>query len=160
VEQLVLAASGAVDARGAGLLGDLASAREAGLAPELWFRLLFQWLFRPGFFADPRRVTDSARLAAAYPYPQPTTAFRAQLAAAVEGAPFDGHRITAPTLILCGALDLLIAPAASRASFADLTGVRWCELADAAHSLHWDQPAAFAAAVTEFLTVGRAAFRR
>ena len=160
VDQLVLAASGAIDARGAGLLGDLATAREAGLPADLWFRLLFQWLFRPDFFADPRRVADAARLAAAYPYPQPAAAFRAQLAAAVAGAPRGGDRIMAPTLVLCGALDLLLVPAASRASFADLNGVHCSELADAAHSLHWDQPAAFVAAVTEFLTAGRAAFRR
>ncbi len=70
VRTLVLAASGAVDARAALLLGDLAAAREAGVPAELWFRMLFQWLFRPGFFADPRRVADAARLAAAYPYPQ------------------------------------------------------------------------------------------
>lgn len=160
VDQLVLAASGAIDARGAGLFADLAEAREAGLPAELWFRLLFQWLFRPGFFGDPRRVAVAASLAAAYPYPQPTSAFRAQIAAGVGGAPREGAAITAPTLVLCGAQDLLIAPAASRASFADVSGARWCELADAGHSLHWDQPAAFSAAVIEFLAAGSAAFRR
>lgn len=160
VDRLVLAASGAIDARGAGLLGDLATAREAGLAPQLWFRLLFQWLFRPGFFAEPRRVADAARLAAAYPYPQPEGAFRAQLDAAVDGAPQGGANIAAPTLVLCGALDLLVSKASSRASFADIPDLEWQELGDAAHSLHWDQPAAFAAAVSAFLTASRAASRR
>ena len=154
VHALVLAASGIVDARAAGLLGDLAAAREAGLPAELWFRMLFQWLFRPAFFADPRRVADAARLATAYPYPQSSAAFRAQLAAAVGGAPRGGSGIVARTLILSGKLDRLIDPAASRASYADVPGVKSLDLNDAAHSLHWDQPEAFVAAVCQFLGAG------
>jgi pimeloyl-ACP methyl ester carboxylesterase len=151
VHALVLAASGLVDARAEGLLADLASAREAGVPAHLWFRLLFHWLFRPAFFSDPRRVADAAKLAAAYPYPQSTAAFRAQLAAAVAGAPRDGAAVTARTLVLSGRLDRLIDPAASRASFADIPGLTSLELEDAAHSLHWDQPEAFVAAVAAFL---------
>ncbi len=159
VTALVLAASGAIDARGAGLLNDLAAAREAGVPAALWFRMLFQWLFRPAFFADPRRVADAARLAAAYPYPQSTAAFRAQLAAAIDGAPRDSGTIAARTLILCGSLDQLIDPAVSRASYAQVPGALSLNLEDAAHSLHWDQPAAFTEAVLAFLAAGGEAAR-
>jgi pimeloyl-ACP methyl ester carboxylesterase len=157
VSALVVAASGAVDARTAGLLGDLAGARENGLAPELWFRMLFQWLFKPDFFADPRRVADAASLAAGYPYPQTPAAFRAQLAAATAAPPRHGASVLAPTLVLCGRLDRLIDPSSSRASYADIPGVRALDIDDAAHSLHWDQPAAFVAAVDGFLTASRPA---
>jgi pimeloyl-ACP methyl ester carboxylesterase len=154
VHALVLAASGAVDGRAGGLLSDLASARESGVRADLWFRMLFHWLFRPAFFADPRRVADAASLAAAYPYPQSIAAFRAQLSAAVAGAPRDGAAVRARTLVLSGRLDRLIDPAASRASYADIPGMTSIEIDDAAHSLHWDQPEAFVAAITRFLARG------
>jgi pimeloyl-ACP methyl ester carboxylesterase len=85
------------------------------------------------------------------PYPQAPAAFRAQLAAAVDAPPRGGAGIMARTLVLCGRCDRLIAPAASRDSFADVPGVASLELEDAAHSLHWDQPAAFVAAIDRFL---------
>jgi len=56
-----------------------------------------------------------------------------------------------PTLVLSGRLDRLIDPVASRASFADVPGATSVELEDAGHSLHWDQPEAFVAAVGAFL---------
>lgn len=159
VERLVLAASGAISPRLDALLADLAAAREAGLPLELWFRLLFQWLFRPGLLADPAAVAVAARLAAAYPYLQSDAAFRAQLAAARGANRASGAGITAPTLVLCGADDLMIAPAASVASFRDVPQLAAVTLADAAHSLHWDQPEAFVRAVCAFLTAGTAPSR-
>jgi pimeloyl-ACP methyl ester carboxylesterase len=152
ISALVLAGSGRLDARAAGLLRDLGARREAGVEGAQWFRMLFAWLFAPAFFADERAVEEAARLAAAYPYFPSPAAWTAQLAAAVESPPRGGEAVTAPALLLSGRLDRLIDEAASRESFRAVRGLRTEILEDAAHSLHWDQPAAFVDAVRRFLT--------
>lgn len=153
VRRLVLAASCAAPApRTQALMLEMASAREAGMDKEQWFRLLFPWLFAPAFFQDPTAIRDAAQLSTAYPFAQSDAGFRAQLGA------LHGHdalalcpQVQAQTLILCGAEDVLFTPAQSRASFAAITDQQVVVLPDAAHSLHWDRSEAFNATVAGFL---------
>lgn len=152
VAALVLAGSGRLEGHAAELLADLGARRAAGAEGPSWFRMLFEWLFAPAFFADERAVEEAARLAAAYPYFPSPAAWSAQLAAAIASPPRGGEAITAPTLLLSGRLDRLIEPAASFESFRTIPGLRTRILEDAAHSLHWDQAAAFVDAVQGFLT--------
>ncbi len=156
VDRLVLAGTGALAPRGAAVLTDLAAARDAGLPKELWFRLLFPWLYGSAFFADPAAVDEAARLAAGYPYLQSDEAYRAQFAAVrgYRGRSQALARVRAAALVLCGADDLLIPPAGSERSFAALASGTVRVLPGAAHSMHWDAPAAFVAAVEEFLDAG------
>lgn len=153
VDRLVLAGTGAVSPRTATVMGDLAAAREAGVPQELWFRLLFPWLFQPAFFAHPAVVAEAARLSANYPFPQSDDAFRAQFEAS---SAYAGHadaaaRVRARTLLLCGALDLLMTPDDSERTFAGIADRRTVTLPNAAHSLHWDAPEAFVREVVAFL---------
>jgi pimeloyl-ACP methyl ester carboxylesterase len=153
VERLVLAGTGAVTARTATVMGDLAAARETGMPQELWFRLLFPWLFRPKFFEYPETVAEAARLSAAYPYPQSDAAFRAQYEASrayrrhVEAA----AAVRAPTLVLNAALDLLMTPADADRTFSGIAQRRSAVIDGAAHSMHWDRPEDFVREVVAFL---------
>jgi pimeloyl-ACP methyl ester carboxylesterase len=153
VERLVLAGTGAATARTATVMGDLAAARETGMPPELWFRLLFPWLFRPGFFEYPETVAEAARLSAAYPYPQSDAAFRAQFEAsrAYRGHAAAAAAVRAPTLVLNASLDLLMTPADADRTFAAIPQRRSAVLEGAAHSMHWDKPREFVREVLAFL---------
>ena len=59
--------------------------------------------------------------------------------------------IAAPTLVLCGAEDRVTPPALSDALAALIPGARWATIADAGHLPNLEQPAAFDAAVEDFL---------
>jgi pimeloyl-ACP methyl ester carboxylesterase len=156
VDRLVLAGTGAVTARTATVMGDLAAARETGMPPELWFRLLFPWLFRPGFFEYPETVAEAARLSAAYPYPQSDAAFRAQYEAsrAYRGHAAAAGAVRAPTLVLNAALDLLMTAEDAERTFAAIARRRSAVIAGAGHSMHWDRPDDFVREVVAFLQDG------
>ncbi len=153
VGRLVLAGTSvAPSPRNKALFADMLALRLSGGDRELWWRLFFHWLFRPGFFASDAAVTEAAKLAISYPYAQSDADFAAQLAAASSRRAVAGfERIAADTLILCGAHDLLFRPEESVEGFAPLANARSVILPDAAHSLHWDDPAGFSAAVLGFL---------
>jgi pimeloyl-ACP methyl ester carboxylesterase len=153
VDRLVLAGTGEVSARTATVMGDLATAREAGMPQEMWFRLLFPWLFRPTFFEHSATVAEAARLSAAYPYPQSDAAFRAQFEAsrAYRGHARAAAAVRAPTLVLNAALDLLMAPGDAERTFADIAQRRSAVVQGAGHSMHWDRPDDFVRKVVAFL---------
>jgi pimeloyl-ACP methyl ester carboxylesterase len=157
VERLVLAgASFAQSGRNRALLSDMAAMRAAGAPQELWFRMLFYWLFADRFFEDEAAIAEAARLSVAYPYPQSDAAFAAQVAAAGDFSPSpeDLQSLEAPVLALLGEADLLFPPTQARASFAAIQRLEVVELPGAGHSLHWDDPAGFVAAATRFLARG------
>jgi pimeloyl-ACP methyl ester carboxylesterase len=149
----VLAGTGAATARTATVMGDLAAARETGMPPELWFRLLFPWLFRPAFFEYPETVAEAARLSATYPYPQSDAAFRAQFEAsrAYRGHATAAAAVRATTLVLNASLDLLMTAADADRMFAAIPRCRSVVLEGAAHSMHWDKPREFVREVRAFL---------
>ena len=153
VDHLVLAATGAkLSMRNRILFNDLSALRQGGVDPLLWYKILFQWLFRPAFFADERAVNGAAEQALAYAYAQSGDNFARQLAAAQKV----DHReqlgqIAAPTLVMAAEDDLLFSPAAVRALSQAIAGARFALVKNAAHSLHWDNPHGFCAVVREFL---------
>lgn len=153
VGRLVLAgSSSAPSPRNKALFADMLALRLSGADRELWWRLFFHWLFRPAFFQDDAAVREAARLAIAYPHAQSDADFATQLAAASSRRSLSGiEAIRAETLILCGGRDLLFRPEESIASLSVIPGARPAILPEAAHSLHWDDPAGFAAAVLDFL---------
>jgi pimeloyl-ACP methyl ester carboxylesterase len=131
------------------LFADLALLYGAsGVPAEAWFRLLFHFLFTPAFFADREAVLAASRAAAAYAAVQPPEAFRAQVAALGDFAdPVDPARIACPLLAVSGAWDVLCPPEAVRERFA---GHEIAIIPDAAHSVHWERPAAVLAAILAF----------
>jgi pimeloyl-ACP methyl ester carboxylesterase len=59
--------------------------------------------------------------------------------------------IKAPTLVLAGGADLIAPPGLMRVWQAHLPGSEFVSIPDAGHAVAWEQPAAFNAAVLEFL---------
>jgi 3-oxoadipate enol-lactonase / 4-carboxymuconolactone decarboxylase len=66
----------------------------------------------------------------------------------------DLGRIEAPTLIVSGALDPVVAPASAAQTMSAVAGASLCVLSGAAHLASYEQPDAFNAAVLDHLTGG------
>lgn len=150
VGRVVTLGTAGLDAKARALLDDMARLGFV-IPPEDWFRLLYQWLFSAPFFADAANVAAAATASAAYPYRQSPGDFARQVAAIARGAAVNLATVTQPVLALAAADDLLAPPAAVRALHASIGNVRHELLTGAAHSMHWEQPAAVARVVVDFL---------
>lgn len=138
------------------LIRDMAALRQnmaaANQPEELWFRLLFQWLFAPAFFNDDRAVKAAAQLSVAMPNAQSADNFSAQVDAIISTDLTDMlPLIKSDTLLLKGSLDRFASGAEPGAAFDTIKDTTSITLENAGHSLHWDQPQAFANAVISFL---------
>lgn len=152
IAKLVAAATTAnPEPKSAALMHDMALLYESGIPAEDWFRLLFHWLFAPPFFDKPQNVEQASQMAAAYEYCQSPVDFRRQVDAAATLQPIDVSTVKNKTLLLLAENDMMITPSVSRSSFAAAPNIRNVLIRGAGHSLHWDQPGAFAAAIDEFL---------
>ncbi len=153
VDRLVLAATGAVmSMRNRILFNDLNALRQNGINMLLWYKMLFQWLFRPAFFEDERAVNGAAEQALAYVHAQSHDDFSRQLAAAMAvDHRNDLDQISAPTLVLAPRLDLLFGMKDAQGLGAAIAEARVQVIENAAHSLHWDNPQAFCDALRAFL---------
>src|SRR3712207_3046940 len=70
VRRLVVMRSGAApQAKELAVLADMAELYPR-VVPELWFRLLYQLLFAPPFFADPANMAAAAEASTAFPHRQ------------------------------------------------------------------------------------------
>ncbi len=154
VDRLVLAASCAMrPARAISIVDTIVALREAGAPDELWLRSFFHWLFHPAFFENKNAVDAAIALAIAYPHAQSTEDMRRQVdAIRAYDASALPSRIDAKTLILTGAQDLMFSPGDVAESFKEAKAAEFLTLANAAHSLHWDQPAQFVHNVGAFLS--------
>lgn len=157
VDRLVLAGTGSTfSARNNALFSDAVETLERGADPVLWFRNFFYWLFTPAFFEQPGMLDAAVNYALTYPWPQETVSFRNQVEAV---RAFDGTAdlsgITAPTLVLAGAEDILFTPAENR-EFARRIPDATLEIVEgAAHSIHMERGSEFVRATIEFLTSRR-----
>ena len=133
------------------LFGDLARIYETeGVPVTLWFRLLFPWLFARRFFANLAAIEAAAEMARDYPYRQSAAAFRGQVAALADFMePPDLAAISCPVLALHADRDLLVQPK-DLAGFEPIPNLTTATVADAGHSIHWDQPDAFMEQITRF----------
>ena len=157
VDHLVLAATAARNSsRNDLLFRAWATAMASGQDPALWLLNLLLWILSPRFFADPAAVSAAIDYGLAYPYPQSTAAFTAQVEAL---GSFDGTsalpRLPPRTLVLAGADDLLFPMAACRELQAAIPGATMAVIEGTAHAIALEQPAAFAAAVLGFIDRGR-----
>jgi pimeloyl-ACP methyl ester carboxylesterase len=130
----------------------LMAIRAAPGGEALWLRALYPWAFRPAFFEDPANIEVALGAALNYPHAQGLDAMALQVAALKgyqrETALAD---LALPVQVIYGEHDLMIPEAPARAAFAAIPGVEQRTIADAGHSLHWDQPQAVLAALTGFL---------
>lgn len=157
VKRLVLAAGATQVGPNMGqLLRDLSTLRTQidahGDPLDLWYRLLFQWLFAPNFFDDERTVTAAAQLSVAMPDGQSALDFAAQvtmlLSLNLDDRP---AKIDCPTLLINGAVDRFFAGVTQKNRLLYIKHHHAQAIDNAGHSLHWDQPDAFCDAVIQFL---------
>ena len=156
VDRLVLSATGAKSSRRNVLLfSDLARRLEEGEDPALWFRSLFYWIYTPALFERERALAGALEFALNYPLKQSPAFFRAQVEAIAE---YDGRedaaKIFGPVLVLAGEKDILFPPEESRDFASRISGAKFKILEGAAHSMHAENPRAFASPVVEFFTEG------
>lgn len=155
VDRLVLSATGAKSSRRNVLLFSDLARRLEDEDPAQWFRSLFYWIYTPALFERERALAGALDFALNYPWKQSPTFFRAQVEAI---AGFDGKgdlaKISVPVLVLAGEKDLLFPLQECREFAALIPGAKFKILGGAAHSMHAENPRAFAVPVVEFLTEG------
>jgi pimeloyl-ACP methyl ester carboxylesterase len=150
VRRLATLCSGTISAATRVLFRDMARLYFT-TAPEDWFRLLYQWLFSGRFFADEAGVAAAAATSADYAYRQSPGDFARQVAAIERGGSVDLGRVRCPVLAVAAELDLLAPAKAVMALHAKVPDVLHARIAEAAHSVHWEQPETVAKAVIGFL---------
>ncbi len=153
VRKLIVAASPPkANAHSRAVIESLTALREDGAPDEHWFRNFFCWIFARSFFDDPRAVDAAIAIAMRYPYKQSAVDMRRQCDS-LKGADLTARlgAIAADTLALAGEHDLVYPLADVQKAYGNLPNIRCETIADAAHSLHWDQPEAFISAVLRFV---------
>ncbi len=134
-------------------------ARVAGTAGmAVMMEMQAPWIFSPAFYAAaPERVAEL--VAGAAQSTQPAAAFAAQMAALNQHDCADRiGAITAPTLVLAAADDIIIRPALSRQLFDGLAdGVGTWAVVPGGHAAFWEDPAPWNRAVIEFVRAQGAA---
>jgi 3-oxoadipate enol-lactonase len=131
-------------------------AQAAGMA--VMMEMQAPWIFSPAFYAaDPGRVAEL--IEAAQGSTQPAAAFAAQMAA-LNDHDCAGRigAITAPTLVLAAADDIIIRPELSRELFEALAdGVGTWAVVPGGHAAFWENPGPWNAEVIEFVRAHSAA---
>jgi len=113
-----------------------------------WLRVLYPWLFAPGFFETQNAVEAAIFAAQAYPHGQSAEAMAAQVAAFAAFSPLSLPHVGAvPARALFASHDLIVPRAAAEARKRALGVGEVIEIANAGHSLHWDQPEAMVTAL-------------
>ena len=152
VKRLVTLTSGGTSPSKTVLLKDMA--RLGFIVPaQDWFRLLYQWLFSDGFFADETNVAAAAAASAAYAHRQSPGDFARQVAALATVGPLARERIACPVLAVSAERDLLAPPAAVDALHGGIGRLERREVPGVAHSIHWEAPQAVGAMIRGFLVM-------
>lgn len=130
----------------------LLAIRAAPQGEENWLRALYPWAFRPDFFKNPANVETALAAALAYPHAQSLDAMRLQMQM------LDNHKpsvhltsLDLPAQVILAEHDLMIPEIPAREAWKMIPGVEQHTLADAGHSLHWDNPEGLIALVEPFL---------
>lgn len=153
VDHLVLAATNArLSKRNRVLFNDLDTLRQTSVDKVLWYKMLFQWLFKPTFFDDEKKVEDAAKLACAYRFAQSDLNFSRQLQAAYAVDFRDSLKdISAQTLVLLAQMDVLFPIDEAKSALKNIPNSTIHIIENTAHSIHWDNPEAFSEALIDFL---------
>lgn len=122
-----------------------------------WFRLLFQFLFSPGLFEREATLEAATIGATSYAHKQSADAFALQAAALASFLEPPGlERVRCPVLALAGEADLMTTPTSVAAAHAGDARVSVATVADAAHALHWENPAGVLERLVPFLAADAA----
>jgi 3-oxoadipate enol-lactonase len=125
---------------------------ERGTAPDQLAMLLLPWFLTPAFMAQPDHVEAAIAEWAADPYPAPAHGVAAQAAACLS---HDTHsrlgQISAPTLVLVGAEDIVTPVACAQELAGGIPGAHLHVLERGGHTPDVEYPAAVAEAMLAFL---------
>ncbi len=150
IRRVVTLGAGTVEPHTARLFADLALIYPQ-VEPQLYFRLLYQWLFSPEFFADPANVAAAATASTDYPFRQTPEDFARQVELLGSRGDFDPSAIRCPVLAITGERDLLAPPAAMVALHRGIFDLTRRLLPHAAHATHWEAPDEVARLINQFL---------
>ncbi len=123
----------------------------ARIEPQLWFRLLFQWLFSSPVTFEEGALAGMADAAARYPYRQSARDFAVQVEAIDRMRPAVLPAIKCPVLAIAAEKDLLMLPRAVTDGHRGVPDLRTALIANAGHSVHWEAPEAVATELLRFL---------
>ena len=153
VSKLILAGTSAFNSeRNNALFHDWASYLRSDMDSELWFRNIFYWIFSRRFFENQEALNEAVRFAVEYPYPQSYRAFEKQVAAVREfNCEKSLQNIRVKTLLIYGKDDLLFPAEESIGVLQAIPGTSVSVIEGAAHSIHMENPKAFAVSVSHFM---------
>lgn len=118
-----------------------------------WLRNLFPWLMSPSFFADPNQLENAINASINYDHAQSAKAMENQIAALTGFQNRDPKTpLPCPTQAILGVNDLLFPEPDARENLSLIPEISIHTLPNAAHSIHWEQPAAVANTLLSFTT--------
>jgi pimeloyl-ACP methyl ester carboxylesterase len=150
LESTAAASSGRNNALFAALADTL---KREGYTESFW-RAMFCWLLSPALYDQkPDDVEMCIKAARGYPHLPTAENFGRMTGLITKHDARDRlRRIQAPCLVLCGGRDPLVSVEESRALADGIPDARFVCVKDAGHTVHLEQPEAFARAVDSFLS--------
>ncbi len=134
------------------LFKNLADDLSNGIDPKVWFTRVFELIFTKKLLSDNSVVDEMLDYSIEYPYPQSVVSFANQVEAIREfDCSGDLKNIKAPTLLVCGAEDVLFTPEESIGMLSGIAGICSVVIEGAAHSVHLEKSDEFVKCVIEFL---------
>ncbi len=127
--------------RSLAVFDSLLAIRQTPDGETLWLKALYPWVFAPAFFETPDSTEIAIQAALKYPHAQTAQAMAHQIDILRDFAlktPLES--ITCPTQILYAQDDALIPPGPARAAFEPIPNAQHHVIANAGHSIVWDQP--------------------
>jgi len=153
INKLILSSTSThLSERNKGLISDWARYLDTGMAPELWFKNIFYWIFSKKFFDNRVNVEAGLKYAIEYPYPQSVTAFKNQVQALLNYNNKDRiSEFQSEALVIAGEEDLFFTFEEVRQLYERIPNSRFLLIKNAAHSIHMDNPADFTDCIVKFL---------
>ncbi len=134
------------------LFNDWASALERGTDIETWFRSILYWIVSEQFFVNRIQLENMIKALINYPYPASSPTFRQQVKTIAD---FDVtgslNRLTMPTCVIAGELDLLMPVATSKDLSRHIPGALLKVIEGAAHSIQSERSDQLFTIVMQFL---------
>ncbi len=151
VRSLTLAASAPMrSSRNIALFDALISIRRSNAPSDTWLRAFFPWLFSHATYDTPQAVDVALAGALGYPHAQSVDAMERQLRALDTYDP-STVALDVPTQALLAGRDLLIPQDMATKALSSVGVTDITLIPNAGHSIHWDAPAAVAAALLGFV---------
>lgn len=125
--------------------------QDPNMPKGFWLKNLFPWLMSPSFFANPANLENAVNASLLYPFAQTATSMERQTMA-LTGFANRNPKTPLPcrAQAILGDRDLLFPEPDARAALAPIPNLEIHTIANAAHSIHWEQPADVAKALMNF----------